>query len=78
MKKIITFLKSIEWSGWARGPGSGYMGSGEDGVESRACIKCGGIDPKDPYKGNFAESAHGHQKGCKFVKMMKTLDSKVK
>lgn len=54
----------VEWSGYARGQGSGPMGSGGDGARYPACPVCGGLK-----RGNneFINSAVGHKPGCRLA-----------
>lgn len=59
---LRNLLAKFEWSGHARGQGSGPMGSGGDGYSYPACPLCRGIHPSG--KSEFVESALGHRKDC--------------
>ena len=43
--KLLNMLKSLEWSGYQQGQGSGYMSSGGDGRHHPACPSCDGLKP---------------------------------
>jgi hypothetical protein len=64
--KILEILKKLEWAGRARGPGSGFMDSGNDGELSQCCPICGGIKPSDPFAGSWIREARGHREDCEF------------
>lgn len=64
IKLAARALRKVEWAGEQRGPGSGPMFSGGDGQRVRCCPACRGIDPSDPFKGEFVADAHGHRPGC--------------
>lgn len=64
-ENLKSLLRRLEWSGSvAEQPY--YMGGPTPGY-ARACPLCGGIDPSDPKKNGFIESAHGHKPGCELA-----------
>lgn len=64
LERVRGMLATLEWSGRARGPGSGYMASGGDGELVPSCPICRGIQPGDAANRNFTKEAHGHREGC--------------
>jgi hypothetical protein len=50
------------------------MGS-NDGVSVSACPRCCGINPFDPNKGQFIESAHGHRRSCSLWKAIRDIEA---
>lgn len=62
---VAELLRDLEWSGYRRGPGSGPMDSRGDGLMSRSCPECKGIDPSDPYRHEWVKQAWGHRPDCR-------------
>ncbi len=60
----LRLLKRLEWSSTQYGQGTGFMGSGNDGVAFPACPICGGIKPKTGAECEFNERAIGHKGSC--------------
>jgi len=73
--KMIEKLRSLEWSGEKRGPGSGPMGSGNDGALYPSCPECGGIEPSPTGPGDFIASAYGHRPTCDFGAILREFDT---
>lgn len=60
-------LQKLEWSGHRRGQGSGFMGSGGDGLLYRACPVCRGLEKPNA---EFAPGAVGHRADCDLHKVL--------
>lgn len=69
---LLHKLEDIEWSGKARGPGSGPHSSGGDGDIFPACPVCRGLKEKSP---GFIEDAVGHREGCELDRALKEARS---
>lgn len=67
IEKAARLLPGLEWSGTARGQGSGPHGSGGDGHPYPACPECGGLQEPN---GEFIDSAVGHRSGCRLAALL--------
>jgi len=75
LKRTLTLLKTLEWSGTERGQGSSM---GSDGTDFDSCPSCHGIMKIPGVESEWIESDIGHSMSCKFKSLLDDIKKELK